>query len=253
MVKISVKNNIDEVMRQFKAEASQIPFATAVALTRIAHFAAKATKKHLTDVFDRPKPSTKDSIVVDKATKTELTAVVRHKTRDAGGVPSDEFLTHNIIGGPRIDKRSEVLLRVAGILPEGMQTVPGQGARLDSFGNMSRGQIVQILSYFKAFGGIKSSGRGYAGGTRSKAINRTKKYQRGAGYFVVTAWDTKQRLYPGVWKVDKAGIDLILVFVKSQMKYKSKYYFAETTEKAAVDRFSQEFQRAMREAIRTAR
>ncbi|MDF5999583.1 hypothetical protein P4050_14390 [Pseudomonas aeruginosa] len=45
-----------------------------------------------------------------------------------------------------MDKASERNLRARGILPAGMFVVPAEGARLDQYGNMSRGQMIQILS-----------------------------------------------------------------------------------------------------------
>ena len=62
----------------------------------------------------------------------------RGRRRRTGWLPS--------LRGPRVDKASERNLRARGILPAGMFVVPAEGARLDQYGNMSRGQMIQILS-----------------------------------------------------------------------------------------------------------
>jgi len=205
-------------------------------------------------VFDAPKPATKNTLVVEKATKESLTAVIRHKTISEG-YPFTESLSHQVTGGTRVDKRSEILLRNAGLLPPGMQTVPGKGARLDAFGNMSRGQIVQILSYFKTFGSIQSSGRKVRGQkSRSGSLNRTKDYVRGIGFFVVPTFDSKRRLTPGIWRVDKSGIDLIIRFVPAKsMNYKARYPFQVIANKVGRANYEKEFDKAFRQAIATAR
>ena len=157
----------------------QIPFATSVALNNT----AKDVQESLTSamsVFDRPKSVTRKGTYLKRSTKSSLTAEVGLKSRAAGSVPVAEYLAANIEGSGRVDKRSETLLRNAGILPAGMQTRPGPDARLDAYGNMSRGQIVQILSYFKTFGSIHTSGRGKAGPTQSAKLKIEANAKRSA-------------------------------------------------------------------------
>ncbi len=44
-------------------------------------------------------------------------------------------------------------MRQAGVLPGGMFWVPGSAAKMDRYGNISTGQIVQIVSALKGIPG----------------------------------------------------------------------------------------------------
>ena len=56
-----------------------------------------------------------------------------------------------VAGGRRSLKSAEKMLAAKNYLPGGMVTVPGAGAKLDAYGNMSRGQLVQLISALLAF------------------------------------------------------------------------------------------------------
>ena len=63
-----------------------------------------------------------------------------------GGTPPARYLMAQVTGGQRLLKPFEKRLQAKGVLPSGMQTVPGKGATLDAFGNIAGSQMNRILS-----------------------------------------------------------------------------------------------------------
>lgn len=251
MIEIRVDTRDAERMLS-DVQRRQLPFALSVAINNT----AKDVQDELsgaTRVFDRPRSFTVRGTVMTRSTKTNLTAVVALKSRNAGGTPVNEYLQAEVEGGRRADKRSEVLLQRAGILPPGYQTRPGSGARLDAYGNMSRGQVVQILSYFRAFGLVSTSGRarGRSGTqTASQKLNRSAKPRRPSELFIVP--DGMAGLATGVWQRTGKQIKPILIFIRPP-SYKPIYKFEEVARKAVTLKFNANFNQAFRRAMATAR
>lgn len=235
-------------------QRKQLPFALSLALNDTARDVQTDLHK-ATNVFDRPRPATAKGTLLTRSTKANLTATVAIKTRNEGRLPANEYLQAEIEGGRRADKRSEILLQRAGLLPPGMQTRPGSGARLDAYGNMSRGQVVQILSYFRTFGGIATSGRarGRAGTqTASQKLNRslTAKPRRAVEFFVVP--EGQPGLATGIWDRRGKKIAPVLIFI-TPPSYKPVYKFEPVARAAAARVFNKNLDKAFRRAIATAR
>jgi len=251
-MKISVDvKGLEAVKAHLTGMGKQVAFAASKALNATAKIVQDEEQKAIAGKFDRPKAQTVKATRITYATKQKLEATISLKDR-AGGVPAAEYLHPNIGKSglqPRNYKRSEFMLRRQGILPEGLYTVPGKGARLDAYGNMSRGQIVQILSYFQSFGKTALN---------SKRMNMTQKgYAKAAKqqrqYFVVPVADRKLKLHPGIWQETTGrGLTPVLMFVSRPM-YKAIYDFAGIGEKVARARFGAEFETALTDAIRTAK
>lgn len=229
----------------------QVSFAASVALNATAKAVEEAERNAIGTKLDRPKPQTYRATYLTRSTKYNLTASVGIKDRSSG-VPASEYLAPNIGASgrtPRSYKRSEAMLRAVGILPEGLYTVPGKGAKLDAYGNMSRGQIVQILSYFRSFG--KTALNSTRMNATDKYRARLSKQQR--QYFVVPVSDRKLKLYPGIWQETQGrGLSPVLMFV-SRPVYTAIYDFYGIGAKVAASRFDEELTKAFRIAIRTAR
>lgn len=133
-------------------ERNQIPFATVLALTETAKLVKARLEGEMRTVFDRPTPYTLDSLRLIPATKQKFEARVWIKDEADGAAPATRWLTPEVYGGERSHKRSEGLLRARGILPDGKFIVPGKGMKLDSYGNISRGQLQKVLSGLGAQG-----------------------------------------------------------------------------------------------------
>jgi hypothetical protein len=136
-----------ERVRQSYAQFSDRRFAAglATAPTAVAQGVREDEQREIRDVFDRPTPFALGQIYVQRATAASLQAEV--------GV-SDwpftvGFLKPHIFGGSRRLKRFERLLISAGAMPDDTFAVPGQFAKLDAYGNMSTGQLRQVLSQLR--------------------------------------------------------------------------------------------------------
>jgi len=127
----------------------QIPFATALALTRTAQAVQKDLKEAMPRHLDRPTRFTLNGTYVKPATKNKLIAEVGLKDWAAKGTPVARYLSPQIQGGPRGDKRSERAMRIRGLLPPGRFLIPGDDAPLNQFGNITAGQTVKALSHVR--------------------------------------------------------------------------------------------------------
>lgn len=236
------------------AEKRQIPFATARALTAVARKVKDAEVHEMRDSFDRPTPWTLNSLFLKPATKAELTAYVWLKDDRAtsGGTPASVYLRPEIHGGARLPKKFERALASVGLLPAGFVAVPGSAAKLDQYGNMSKGQIVQILSYFRTF-----TAEGFSANItdkrKAKLAKGTKKKQ-GFAYFVGRPGDGKLPLgvYKRVHFAQGSAIKPILIFVDGAL-YQERYDFFYAA-KVTVDReLPREMADSLKYALATAR
>lgn len=259
----AVARNISEAGR------SQIPFATAVALTRTAQRIKEAEVAALPRVFDRPTPYTMNSLYTKAATKRQLEAEVWFKDRRATskGTPATAYLIPNVHGGDRSRKRMEVALQRVGLLPAGMIAVPGEGATLDAYGNMSRGQIVQILSWLQAFGeqgyranSTASTRARIAKGSVKRGVRGTEYFaSRGPGHwFGARGWKQgrAQHLPAGVYRRTKFGfgqsIKPVLMFVRAPV-YRPRFDFYGIADRVFARHYRREFRVAFDESMRTRR
>lgn len=251
-MKISISTNASTVsagLNKFVAE--QVPFATARALTQSAKHAQAAATRSIHEVFDKPTPYIGRSIFATPATKARLEAVVGIK--DTGGVPPSVFLREQVLAGERRGKRFEVALRRIGALPAGMLAVPGAGAALDSFGSVSRSQINEILSYFRAF---ESTGRGRRQNMtdqRRQRLAKSTSKRYGTAYYVS---DGSRGLARGIWIRQVDGIFSrvrpVLLFVP-RAAYRERFPFFDIALNVISQVLPGEFEKAIAEALRTAK
>lgn len=217
LMKISIKSNVDQVVAEMRNfPRNQLPFAIATALTKTAQDIKDAEIREVKDVFDRPTPYTLESFYVRPAKKTQLVASVGIKDFAGKGTPAIKFLAAQINGGARRQKRFERALQSVGAMPSGYYAVPGSAAKLDAYGNLDRGLIVQLLSYFQAFPEM-----GYKANMTDKrkaalAKGNQKKGIGGVAYFAGTPGD---RLPLGIWARYSLGhgsaVKPVLIFIKS--------------------------------------
>jgi hypothetical protein len=209
-MRITAKDNVDQFIDQLDANLiKRLPIAIAIALTKTAKLVQAEERAEMERVFDRPTPYTLGSVMVAPATKDTLEASVWLKDDDKGGGshPATEYLVPHIDGGARVEKRSEFILRNAGILPTGMIAIPGQAARLDAYGNISRGQVQQILS------GLRVS-ESVAGHTSDRPREKSRQRKGLAQFFVASRYGRGRHLHPGVWERAGATVRPILMFVR---------------------------------------
>ena len=253
-MKFDIKTNFPEVQAAMKKAASQVPFALATAMNKTAIKAQDAVRKEMPKVFDRPTPWVLNSLRVKFATKTNLQAEVAYKDRNSVD-SSRSMIEPHVFTGKRHFKAMEARLMNIGLIPAGWNAVPGGGAKLDANGNMSRGQISQLLNVLGAY---TEAGYNKANDKTSARLakGRAKKNVYGFVYWVNKVGSVKGRhLQPGVYQrvITAFGTSLkpILIFVR-QAKYKKRLDFFGVVQTVIEKEFPGEFNRAFDEAMRTA-
>ena len=150
-----------DALRKSLPQFSDRRFAAglATALTRTAQAVRDAEQREMRDVFDRPTRYTLGSVFVQPARADQLQAVVGIKDQASEGRAPIKWLRWQITGGLRRLTALERQLVGAGAMDGGDRAVPGRFAKLDAFGNISRGQIGQILSQLRIETGRLGSAR----------------------------------------------------------------------------------------------
>jgi len=292
VITISVSDNLKDVMAGLDDVARrQVPFATSRAINETAKIVAKDGNKLIASVFDRPLARTASAVkVFQGATKERLSAVVNVYDGQRGFAPDDpralsagkgsifpnRYLSAQIEGGRRANKRFENALMKAKVMPPGMQAVfAKRSGYLDQYGNLSGAKIAQILSWFKAFEDGK--GRGYRTnmtdrsrtnamlGRKNKRTGETsfgKGRRYGFSYFVSRgerSGGLQMRLPEGVWErnypngpAGKSFIKPVLLFVKPG-NYAKRFDFYRAMQRSIDANLPEQWQKAMAQALRTAR
>lgn len=274
-MKIVMTHNAEQTiaaMRRIRAD--QVPFAVKQGIAATALKVKEEERAEMARTFDRPTPWTLNSVFMKSGTKADPTALVWLKDERAvsTGHPAAKYLAPQIHGGARALKGFERMLARRAILPPGWQVVPGAGAKLDAYGNMSRGEIVKVLSWFQTF----SSGQGYTANATAKTKARRKKGTRkkyGGEYFAAlvgdpqalgnigqrSAWKggkKRQHLTPGIYEKTHtpfgSAIRPIMIFVDGS-RYRKRYAFFEVAERVVAKELVPNLRRAFVQAVRTAR
>lgn len=237
---------LDAVVAQMRSiPATVIPYAANGALNIVGKRAREDIRAEMPRVFDRPNAYTLNSLRVLESKRDTL--LVRISVKDDAtnnGTRPEDYLLPNVFGGGRKEKRFERNLRYAGILREGWRAVPGEGAKLDRFGNMSKGEIQKILTAVKA---------SFDPAQNRSTSARSRRNARTAPYFVagldrVSIVGGEQRITrasiaPGIYARDGRGVKPVLIFVKKQPQYRARLPFGQIVERRADADFATEFAR----------
>jgi hypothetical protein len=254
--------NTAEVLAAFDTAPGQVAYATMLALNRTGDTIKAELAWEMNRVFDKPTPWVLNSVRVNYATKSRLIASIgyHYKAKDNSemGDASRSMIEPHVYGGPRHYKAMEIRLFRAGILPEGWNVVPGAAANLDAFGNMSQGQITQILNVLQTYMEL-----GY-NKADSKTIARLAKGNKKKGVYGFTYWinpppanqsQTSKHLQPGVYQRVYSGfgsaLKPVLIFVK-RAAYKARLDFWGISKRAAERDMVNNFKEALDMATKTA-
>lgn len=241
-------------------EKRQVPFATALALTRTAQQAKLSIEQQMRTAFDRPTPFVLKSFRLIPATKSRLVAEVSLKDRDFGQstTAAADAIGHHFVGGGRVPKRFELVLRSRGFLAAGEYVVAGAAARLDQYGNVSRGQIQQVLSQLR----IRTAGFDNAPTASRRSRRNVRRAGRifwsygqgspGPGAFSVAHGERIQNLPKGAW-VDLSGRLAPIFLAVAAPRYKRLFDLEKTARDAIIKHFSREFHTALARSLATAR
>lgn len=254
-MQIRVDVNTDAVKAAMLKAAGQVPFALKNAINRTALKAKKAIQDEMPRVFDRPTPWVIGSLRIKSANKVNLTADIAFKDRNSAE-SSRTMIEPHVYGGARKFGAMEARLRGIGVLPDGWNVVPGAAARLDQYGNMSKGQISQVLNVLGAYteaGYNKANDKTIA----KLAKGSVKKNIYGFVYWVnpVNGPANGRHLPPGVYQRVITGfgtsIKPVMIFVK-RAAYKKRLDFYGIAQSTIDKEFPGEFNVAFEEAMSTA-
>lgn len=241
---INVQTDIDRITRWAdEMQRNQIPFATALAITKTAKSTQDALKKTLQDTFDQPSPYITRGTFSTRATKRDPSALVGMKDKAARGASPALYVRESFAGGARGAKPFELAFQQIGALPAGMRAVPGPGMKLDRSGSPNRKTLKEII------GAIRAGMRVYAGRGRNA---------QQLGYFVVTPERTArtQKIQPGIYRRTGAGRGSKIVpvfFFVQEAVYEQVIDLEQVTNETVSSVFQDEFRAALERATATAR
>ena len=231
---------LDKVRKQLaQLSGPEFRAAAAKAINDAAYEVRRKMQDELRSVFNAPTPYILKSVYVKQADASTLSATIEPTYFGGKGIDPQQILRAQESGGTRRDKRSEVILRRAGILPTGYQTAlpkqPFPGSD-DGNGNIRGPFMAQLLSYFQTFGeqGYRAnmtaaSRRALATGTKRQLAqqgpNLGRRYivaygklRAGARTTARGESDTRaSNLAPGIWAVLGTGSTVrpVLMFVRT--------------------------------------
>lgn len=246
-MRITVRTDFERVAARIATETkSRLPVAAAKALTFTAERVREAEYGEMRRIFDRPTPFTLRALRLRSATPAKLEAAVWVKDEAGKGTPAINFIGPHIFGGARKWKRMERALQSAGLMPQGAFAVPGAGAKLDRFGNVSGPQVVQIMGQLRLQRG---------GGFESRLSADRKKAARtiarqGGRYFVAAPGGGK--LPRGIWQKRSDGSILPIFIFVQRARYKARFDFFGIAERTARAHFPALFDRAIKRELERA-
>jgi hypothetical protein len=236
MFKIVVNVDISKALAKIGAARDQVPFATALALTKTAQDVKAAAQGGMDTAFENVTRYTRNSLAITAATKAALTAYVGVRGGETGAV---KWLRPEIFGGQR-QSGIEVLLKQINLPPPGMYAVPGANAKLTSNKKVDINWLASLV------GAIQIQGQSGITIRQGKGKNARK---GGAGqYFVLLQkWG---KLPPGIYGKRGTAVFPYIIFVR-QAVYKKRFDFYGIAASTARQQFPIQFTAALKRAMAT--
>lgn len=260
MLKIDARLVAKDALKALENAERQVPFALAKGMTATIKDVREAQYKAMRQAFVAPTPYTLRSLYLRPATKARLEASTWLK--DTGSRP--HYLLPQIQGGNRTLKRFEERLVMHGYMQPNQRAVPAAGAKLDLYGNMSRGQIVQVLSQLRT--AVVSGDYSNANNTK-----RSRAKRQAVTYFVSLGPSSRrfgyqgsrgkgrmyeQHLPAGVWLRRQfawgSAVKPVLLFV-SRANYTKRWDYFGIADRVIADVMPGHVNAAVRDALATAR
>ncbi len=249
MIKVDI-TGMDAAILAIKNGEKHARFVTMRTMNDLAFTMMREGRARLEQVLDRPTPYTTTSWRVKKmAKKDDLTMGVGMSDwlSDKQSLGADTKLWHHFVGGQRSRKGLESRMQRIGLLGTGEYLVQGDGARVNSFGNMSPGQVAQIFSQLRL-----QTESGYD--SQPTGSKRSKRAVAKAGKIFWSKGDSSSRqnsLPRGVWMRDKNGLNALLIAV-SKTRYRRRFdldkFGAFITKRDLDDLFKKHWQKAIETA-----
>lgn len=220
---LSVKSNIDEVLRFTDRFNRNFPFAVASALTDAVKAAQQAMPAELEQDLEDPTLFTKTGFYVTPARKEQLVAAIGVKDKQA------EYLRYQVEGGPRQPKRKALRLPTA--------------VELDAHGNVPAGLIRQLVARAKAGKrATKSQARRFGVSQQVELFYGDPKDDRPAGiYKRVPIGNGQSRLVP------------LIVMPQQSARYERRFDFEGAARREVLRTFEPALRRRWVQALATSR
>lgn len=252
---------LNTVLGMLDGHARQVPYATRQALYATASTVRDETYQEMRSAFDRPTPMTMKSLFISKSKKeAAASATVYLKDRGMGGNYAGEvdvrsgmpeqgsmaqIIGHQWSGGARVHKRMEQAFAAHGLIKGNELLAPGPDAKLDQYGNMSRGQVQQIYT------ALRLHFDPYNNATQSK---RSQRNAKAAGrMFWSTGMRPRFKVRRGLWGVDGRGSPRLILVVISKATYQRRIDMPAIAQRVINRDWQTNFDTALAKAIETAR
>ena len=208
MLIYDIRSNASDVIRQLTdLQRKRLPEAQRRAADQTGRYIYAALRSEMTEVFDRPTPWALGGLRYKQPTPSSPVVSIWLEESPGKGIPAAKFLSAEITGGNRAQKRFERALQIKGLMPSGSVAVPGRQAPLDAYGNVPASFIRRILSDLQA-----------AGEQNTKRTRRLR-----SNYFFVPPKGS--HLKPGVyWHMPGGLLGVVFIFA-SAASYRSRYDF----------------------------
>lgn len=244
-MEIRATPNVRELSRALSdLGQKQLPFALALAATKMAQRIQRAERKALTQRLDQPTKTTLNSLYVKVATKRNPTARTYFKDAWTSGIPADAYLQAQVFGGARKQKRLDKALIARGLMKSSQYAVPRPSVT-DSNGNVNGGAVMKILSGLGAAETV-------SGVTANATDSRRSKKKNNKRFFVATIGKAT-----GIWErkgtAFGSAIKLWFLFVDAEPKYQKRLPFFDIADEQVEKHYMEEFTSALDKAIASAR
>lgn len=217
-------------------QRKQIPFATALALTRTGKLVEKALQTEMAGKLDAS-PYAKRSTFSTSANKINLEATVGLKDKKpAGGTAPAVLLKEHFGGGMRGNKPMEKAIAALGAMPTGWRVVPGAAMPLDAYGNPKRNAVREVIQSLRAKTQI------YKGRGKRVAL---------VGYFVIHV-GASSHLQPGIYMRKGREVSPMFLYIKSAT-YRKRFDLPALATRVVANEYSNQFDAALSSALATAR
>ncbi len=213
---------LQAAMKDFSERRAAAAMATA--LTRSAKALGQKWQGQIDSAVDRPVARTTKATGFVGAQAANLVSKVIVKNQMDGVAPA-AYLGHHETGSPRLVKKFEAALVNSGAMPSGYVTVPGQGALLDGYGNVSRAQIIAVIAQL---------GRDFSPGyqrTISKSTEKrlARQQKMGRTYLAVLPGDASRlHLSPGIYERMPNGHRKAVFLYKRGAFYRKRLHLLES-------------------------
>jgi hypothetical protein len=157
--------------------------------------------------------------------------------------PPVDWLSPQEFGGERGVKKFERALQAQGSMPSGWKAVPGPAAKIDPFGNVTKGQIVQVIAQL----GAKFSPGYQRVISKSAAKRAASAIAKGRAYVAILPGN-RAKLTPGVYeRTASSGLRAVFFYVRATQYRKSIDLLGEAR-RAAPAAVQREMQRAIEQS-----